>query len=694
MSTIDTDAGRATSTVRAALSPEQLAWLALPVCALLTVLVVALLGPPLGDAFLGPGPERFWPRTGPVPEPQEHGRYLLSLLGPVALAGAILLGSRRAIRLDERFARGLELTVQLLLVGFLALCVLAQYDVLTTAYRPGYETHVRYFTPATLAVAIAFAALLPLLLQRQAVAARLAAILRETPVSRAVALAIAVLLTAAWLLTAVDADGSLANTASGVAGHILWSLDEPFAILNGRTPLVDFHSQYGQVVPYVAAAAMAAFGTSIGVFSVTMVLGSGLALLALYAVLRRIVRSSVLALALYAPLLATGFFMKIGPLDDRYGPANLYSLWPIRYGGPFALLWLLARHVDGAAPRRPWVLFLAGGLVLANNPEFGAGAVAALAVALVAVRPARSRADVWRLGVEAAGGLAAALLALVLLTLVHSGSLPHLGWALEFSRLYGVGGWALLPMPRVGIYLGVYVTFAAAIALAAVRVVRGAQDAVLTAALAFSGIFGLCAGAYFAGRSHPQVLIDLFSPWALALVLLTIATGRALAARSWRRPAPAQLAVLFGFALMVCSLAQTPTPWSQLDRIRDRSDIPIFKQQAATAFVREHTRPGERVSILAALGHRIAYDTGRVNVSPYASIESMPTEQQLARAFDVLRREGGTKLFISSTFTFEEELTAIAQAGFKPVAEVEEERLGHIIELVDQRSAPAQPQRR
>ena len=683
MSAVGVGASETTRTARKALSAEQLAWLAAPACALLTAVLVALLGPPLGDAFLGPGPEAFWTRAGAVPEPQEHGRFLFSLVGPVLLPGAILLGARRAIRLDERVARAAVLGVQLLLVGFLALCMLAQYDVLVTAYRPEYEAHVRYFKPPTLAFAVALVALLPLLLRRQAVATRAAALVRETPARRIVALVVAVLLTTAWLLTAVDADSSLANTATGVAGHILWSLDEPFAILNGRTPLVDFHAQYGQLVPYLAAAVMAVFGTSIGVFSVTMVIGSGLALLALYALLRRIVRSSVLALALYAPLVATGFFTKIGPLDDRYGPANLYSLWPIRYGGPYLVAWLLVRHVDDAAPRRPWVLFLVAGLALANNPEFGAGAVAALAVVLVAVRTPRSRAAATRLAVEAVGGLVAALLALVLLTLVRSGSLPHLGWTLEFSRLYGVGGWALLPMPRIGIYLAVYVTFAAAIALAAVRVVRGAQDAVLTAALAWSGIFGLCAGAYFAGRSHPQVLMDLFSPWALALVLLTIAAGRALAARGWRRPAPAQLAVLFGFGVMVCSLAQTPTPWSQLQRIGHRSDVAIFKQPTATAFVREHTRPGERVAILTALGHRIAYDTGRVNVSPYASIESMPTKQQLTRAIAVLRREGGNKLFVSSTFTFEEELDAMQAAGFRPVAEVGEERLGRIIELVD-----------
>src|SRR5215218_9074156 len=169
MSTTDVGVGRAARTARTTVSPAQLAWLAAPVCALITVLLVALLGPPLGDAFLGPGTEAFWPRAGAVPEPQEHGRYLLSLLGPVALVTAILLGARRTPRLDAGLAQGAVLATQLLLVGFLVLCFLAQYDVLSSAYRPEWEAHVRYFTPTTLVVALALPALLLVLLRRETV---------------------------------------------------------------------------------------------------------------------------------------------------------------------------------------------------------------------------------------------------------------------------------------------------------------------------------------------------------------------------------------------------------------------------------------------------------------------------------------------------------------------------------------------
>jgi hypothetical protein len=668
-----------------ALGTTEAAWLAVLPCALVTTAVVALLGPPLGDAFLGPGDEAFWPSAGIRPEPAEHGRYLLALLGPAALAAAVLASARWTLRAPDALAGRATLAAQVALVAFVALCFAAQYDVLVSAYRPEWEAHVRYFTPPTLLVALLAPPLLLALLRRGEVAARVAGLVRETPARRVGAAVAAVLFTAVWLLTAVDADGSLANTSTGVAGHILWSMGEPFAILNGRTPLVDFHSQYGQLWPYVAAGTMTLLGASIGVFSVTMVTGSGLALLAIFALLRRIVRSSLLALALYLPFVATGFSMKLGPLDDRYGPANLFSLWPIRYGGPYLLAWLLARHLDRAAPRRAWVLFLVAGLVLVNNPEFGAGALAALAVALVAARPPRSRAAAGRLVGAAVAGLAGSLALVTLLTLVRAGSLPHLGWALEFSRLYGVGGWAMVPMPTIGLYLVVYLTFAAAIAVAAVRVVKRDADVVLTAMLAWSGVFGLVAGGYFAGRSHPQVLIDLFSPWALSLILLAIVAGRALAARAWRRPALPELAVLFGLGLAVCSLAQTPAPWSQVARIRDRAPVAIFEQPAATAFVAERTRPGERIAVLIPLGHRIAYDAGRVNVAPYASIESMPTRQQLDTTLATLRREGGDTLFISSRFTFEEQLEAIRQAGFAVGAQVTDESDGQIIELVDRR---------
>jgi hypothetical protein len=664
-------------------SPAQVAWLAALPVALLTVALAGLLGPPLGDALLGPGEETFWRPAEAIPEPAEHGRYVLSLAGPALLAAAVLTGLRQAFSgVSAATLRRCALAAQVALIAFVAICFAAQNELLLSAYRPETGTHARYFTPATLLVALLAPPLTLALLRRKALARHLGGLARETPARRAAAAGLAVALLVAWLLTAVFTDGSVAHATHGVIANIPWSMAEPFAILNGHTPLADFHPQYAQLLPYLAAGAMALFGASIGTYTIAMAALSGLALLAVYALLRRIVRGSLPALALWAPFVATSFFMEAGPLANRFSPANLYSIWPIRCSGPYVLAWLLVRHLDGAAPRRTWLLFAAGGLVLVNNPEFGLGALAGVAVALALARPPHSRAAWGRSAAEALGGLALALAAVTLATLARSGTAPHFGWVLEFAKLYGADGWAMIPLPSIGLYLAMYVTFAAAIALAVVRRARDDADTVLTGALAWSGTFGLLAGSYYVGRSHPTVLIDLFSPWALALGLLTVASVRTLAARGWREPSPAELAVLFGFALTTCSLAQTPTPWGQLARIRNAAPVAILKQAASSAFVAERTRPGEKVMILIPLGHRIAYDTGRVNVLEYASIQPMPTREQLERAIATLRREGGDKAFISSAFTEAPELAALQRAGFVARGEVAEGGSA-VVELVD-----------
>jgi hypothetical protein len=141
---------------------------------------------------------------------------------------------------------------------------------------------------------------------------------------------------------------------------------------------------------------------------------------------------------------------------------------------------------------------------------------------------------------------------------------------------------------------------------------------------------------------------------------------RALAARDGRRPRPAELAVLFGLGLVACSLPQVPAPWSQIHRLADRTPTPVFKQLEAEQLIRETTRRGQKVLILTTLSHRIAYDLGLVNVSPYASIESIATSRQLRSTVDVARREGVHAVYVSLRFTRDEELQMLSSLGFVP----------------------------
>ncbi|MGN6189684.1 MAG: hypothetical protein ACTHOE_12365 [Conexibacter sp.] len=671
--TLEVRAGtRAATTARTEATPAEIAWLLAPPCALVFALLIALLGPPLGRVLFPTPHIAFWPTATPTlairPEPTEQARFLIALAGPVVLSGLVVWLRGRPLPLRAGAVAALVQVSQVLLAAFLLTALIAQRRLTYGEAYSGSEASFRrvYFTAPTLVVAALLTLAAVLALRRAPLVARIARLVHETQRTRLVALGLAVVFVAVWLLTAVNTEASFNASNFGVRTNGSFWLDEAYAVLDHRAPLVDFHAQYGQLWPYLSAGAMALFGASFETYVAVMVTASGLCLLAIYAVFRRLVRSSLLALALFAPFVATSFFTEIGPPDNRYGPSNLFSMFPMRYGGPYLLAWLLTRHLDGVRPRRAAVLFLVGGLTLLNNPDFGVPAFAATLVALLwtDARPWRTR--LATLALEAALGLLAALALVALLTLAVAGSLPHLSYLFTFPRLWGVGGVTMLPMPTLGFHLVLYATFAAALVTATVRALRGARQRSLTALLAWSAVFGLGASSYFAGRSHPEVLISLFSAWMLSLSLLGIVAIRALAARAGRRPSVAEVAVLAGLALAVCSLAQTPTPWSQIARIARGGppNSPIQRFDARRFVAEAHAVSGERVLILIPMGHRIAYELGLVNVAPYVSMISMPAVEQLAESLAALHREGGRRIFAYLGQVTPEQQQAIQEAGF------------------------------
>ncbi len=654
--------------LRPRLGVGDVAWiLALP-CALLTLAGILKLGPSLAGLLPTPDPEKFWPGTPLAPEAVEHARFALAALGPVLLAVVVVLcGSLRIAPRRTWFTRSLIGVSHLALIGFLALCLLSQYGIVLV--QPPVLPVNRLFDRPTLLTAAAVALLVPV-----AIRLRRSESANGVPDSRALRIAcfvLAVLLTALWLSPAVNTEAT-AGIAWG--GNLTsWDMSETFAVLDGRTPLVDFHSEYSHLIPFVAAVAMAPLGTSMGAWTVVMATLSGMGLLGLYGVFRRIVRRSLLALALYLPVMAFGFFVIDNGLyaEFHYTPAAIFSAWPMRYAGPYLLAWLTARHLDGATPRRTWLLFAAASLVAINNPEFGLGAFAGSVLAIVCSRPPSSVRAGARLAGEVAIGLLAATLLVSLLTLTRTGALPHFSYVLEFPHLYGVDGWYLEPMWPIGAHLAMYTTFGAAIAVAVVRTVRRTEEPVLTGMLAWSGVFGLGAGSYYLGRSDINNLVTLFSVWALVLALLVVAVVRNLATRDRPIPTLPELAALFGFGLAIAAVAAAPMPWSQVSRLREDSP-PVFTQAKLKAAIAKRTHPGEKVAIFAPLGHRVAYDVGVENVVPYSMPEAMPTIDQVNRSIEAIRREHVSKVFLSSGsgpvglaagLEFD---TMLQRAGFKP----------------------------
>jgi hypothetical protein len=644
-------------------------------CALLTVAAIVVLGPPLGRPLGPPRTSPYWEHitggvTGGVhPEPTEHARYLISLCGPVLLATVVVLGTRRGVSLGAPAIRLLTRAGSLLVLAFaVAMDAYQRALVFGPPRFPSPARHRVYFKPGTLVVAVAVAAALASLPHWPRALERIRSATRETPARRAVGLVVALAAIALWLLTAFNTEGSIGATYQGVWVNFPYWLNEAFAVLQGTPPLVSFHAQYSQLWPYLAAGAMAIGGTSFGVYSLVMVTGTAAGLAAVWALLRRIVGSSLLTLGLFLPFLAHSFFRELGTLHDRYGPAQLYSLFPMRYAGPYVAAWLVARHVDGAWPRRRWLLFAFGGLVLINNVEFGLPAFGATLVAFVCADGELSWRGIGKLLRDAALGALVAAALVALLTLAVAGSLPHFDWMFTFAQLYGRLGFGMGAMPTLGMHLVVYLTFAAAIVVAAVRMAQRAPDRVLTALLAWTGVFGLGAGSYYAGRSHPELLIALFSIWALTLCLLVVVVMRAICARASHRPRAAELAVLVGFGLCVVSLAQTPTPWSQIQRLNEATALPRFRDTPQARFIDRETSPGEVVLILGELGQRIAYDAGIVNVNPFASQDTMPLISQLREAVERLRARDGHKIFFSRPTGSQDELDWLSSIGYATIA--------------------------
>jgi hypothetical protein len=658
------------------LDVAEVAWLLALPCAAVTALLIAALGPVAGDLLLPKTSVVFFEpaRMHLLPEPHEQGRVLVALAGPLLLAVATGVLARRLPRLSATLIGPLVWTAQAAVVVSTIGLLAVQRDIV---YGIEYEAldpfRQRYFTDATLVVA-ALAAIALVAATRSARARALAIRwTRDTPARRIAWTVAAAVLIAIWLLHAFNTEGTVVNENLPAQYHLPFTLDETYAVLNGRTPLVDFTAQYGSLWPYVVAAAMWLVGPSVGTFTGVMCLISGIALLAMYDVLRRVSRSALTAFVLFAPFLATSFFLLRGPLENRYTLATIFADYPLRFAGPWLLAWLTARHLDRARDGRDarlWSLFLVAGLVVMNNTDHGIPALGALVAALVWTGPLAWR-RMGRLALHGLAGLAAAFALVALLTLARAGALPDPALLFRFARLYASAGFAMQPMPTLGLHTIIYLTFAAALAVATVRALGGedARERTLTGMLAFIAVFGLGSGTYYAGRSHPEVLVTSFAAWSFALALLTLVAVRRLAARPDRWPEPAVALCLVGFFVTVCSLAQTPTPWSQVERLRT-TGVATLRRPAGQPFVRQHVRRGEHVAILLGLGHRIGENVGVENVSPYTTAFAMPAVTQLYDVVRALREEGGNKVFVPTTPPAMNDVRpALAAEGFARVAD-------------------------
>src|SRR5262245_6480511 len=185
-----------------ALTPAELAWVALIPCAIVSLIVLLVLGPPLGHALFKPGSDALWPphwwEARGRPEPVKHARYLIAAVAPALLAAVVLLGARRGVRLRPRTIRAAAVASYALLSAVLVLSVLGQDEVLIVGRQQLPKQPI--FTVLTYSVAALLVAASLLALRRTPVARWLARLARETPARRIACLALALLFASLWLL--------------------------------------------------------------------------------------------------------------------------------------------------------------------------------------------------------------------------------------------------------------------------------------------------------------------------------------------------------------------------------------------------------------------------------------------------------------------------------------------------------------
>lgn len=643
------------------------AWLwALP-CALATILLVAFAARPLSRVL--------YPTTLPVlptvehnPEPLEDTRFLLSLLGPVLLAAALVLLAPR-LRLPQRAGAALAIGAQLLGLGVVVLCVARQF---------GPSWRIEFFTPAQMVIAALGAGGIAYAARR----GRLTGRRPEARWPRVAMPAAALLLTGIWFLSYLNTAGTIC--AFGDCYNTAFMADETFAVLNGLTPLVNHTAAYGSLWPLPFAAAMALAGKTLFVWTVLMWALTVAMLMALYGVLRRATRSSLGAFALYVPVM---LFTYYAASRDLHNPIEIYQQVPLRTAGPFLVAWLVARRLDRATTglrAAVWPLGLAAGLAALNNADFGLAALGATIAALLWAGWPLSRARLGRLALGFAGGLAGAYALVAVVTLIRAGALPDPAKAVAFARVYtraGVGLWPLLRL--FGLPLVAYLTYAAAIGVATVRALRGAESRTLTGMLAWSGIFGLGSAAYYMGATTILAVATLFPAWGLCLALLTVVAVRRIASRRERVPAVPALAALFGFALIASFLFIPPArlaPWTQVSRLTttlapysppdaeplsapDEAGFRTFVSSVPDGRGRFVVRHGAPVAFLTATGHLLADAYGIRDVVPYTG-RSVFTIEELDEALRRLRAEGGNTVIVPSLI-LPRVAAALAARGFE-----------------------------
>ena len=587
-----------------------------------------------------------------APEPAEFVGYVLAVLVPAAFVSvtALLLRRQGALAADRSSAAPWTLLAFLSQGAF---AVVAAYGILYEHFHGAYYPSLRF--PVVLIAAAAAAGYglwtvgLPAHWKSDLTAAG-----RVLGQRAWLWWGLATSWSVLWVLPNVFTEADRSAWLTQTAYHIPFTMGEFAAVLNGRTPMVDFYSQYQNVLPLLLSPLLRWTGLSLFSFTLTMALLSVTGLLLLFSVLTRVVRSSWLALVLFLPMVAFSF----EPVETNVGGYvhnmfTYYAMGPLRFLGVFVLARLSLWYLERPSYSRLAQSAAIAGIVALNNLDFGLPALAAVlsCVVLFAPRFGRSTPAV-RICMAVLTFLLTAGMAVVVYFVavrLRAGAWPMVANLVLYQKTFAASGFAMVEAPQAGFYQTIFLILLLPVLVALFEVFSGSflesgrRARIEYGTLIYAGIAGLGVFTYYAGRSDPGALPVAFCPAAYALVLLVYRFGAGVipSRLSGGSTAPGLriipgVVVLTLFSLTFPGVFNAPHPGAQLARLRRGLAKLPDPHQNAVEVIRRYVPPGKQTVIIAPDAHWLAMKAGVINRYPFSHSGSLLIRDQLGPVMNAI----------------------------------------------------------
>ena len=438
------------------------------------------------------------------------------------------------------------------------------------------------------------------------------------------------------------------NTLSSAVFYHFEAVFYPLSqIMQGKTLLVDFQNQYG-LYPHFLEPVFRVVGISALTFSITMATLSGATLLLLYVSLRKVLHHGLFALL---GIFVFFLFARVIPPAIPFDP--YFQNMPIRTLFPAILFFLTISYLGRPSFRARSSLFLAAGLGLLWNQDAGV-------VSLVSVIATLFYKDFCHMGIRRAvialiGNLILTAVAIGLVlaaygafAFLRSSSWPDYGRMLTYQGIFYGAGYNCLPMKLLHPWNALALVYLVAMVYAVHRRHEG-NASLGTCAVVYFTILGCGIFSYFQGRSHDLNLTAVAYPAVFILLILArelwgdAAEGKAL---SFSRGLLLSLIlVFFGYVLLTFIGSQ------------DRIAADLRRGMAALGhrwcameddvqFIKDHTRPGERIFIDSGKHMGVLYaETRTANPVNTPGFTELVLQKDLDENLDFLEQKKSAKIF-------------------------------------------------